>query len=431
MSLDWFSLTNPTYVWTLKTLLLLLGSLFALQFLLTRKTWVSCFWFLVFSLLLLAPSYFSYDPWSGTEQRRAILLVIIFSFFILSPFSNWIEHIQNIIRANAFFKRSSREIQKTLQTLSSQKSASLIAIERLDNLSSFISTGVSVKGEITQEVLASLFASQSPAHDGGVIIAKQQIAACKCSFPASNNPDFASEEDTQLKTGLGLAERTDALVLTTSSTGEITIISRGKIEKDISPKKVGKKIMKELTKTKYQKKITGPLMANKKLSISNKKAISRTSLLFRFNLLAGILFFTSLFISFFPKGNGVFIDFAKESPWIFFPFLENTPWGWIYFFPALSCLFLAGALSNFGSIRILPEKQTVVKIGSWLGIPLMKRSMPFHSFQGVSIAPSKRWKGVYELLLVKSSSKSLVLQEHKNITYLTSQKQRLEAMIQG
>jgi diadenylate cyclase len=83
---------------------------------------------------------------------------------------------------------------------------------------------------VSAELLVTIFTPPSPLHDGAVILSGDQIVAAGCILPLSQNPHLAPALGTRHRAALGLAEETDAVVITVSEeTRNISIAERGKL----------------------------------------------------------------------------------------------------------------------------------------------------------------------------------------------------------
>jgi len=69
------------------------------------------------------------------------------------------------------------EIAKAAVVLSKKKTGALIALEREIGLRRYVESGVSIDGKVTSELINTIFASNTPLHDGGIIISEQRIEA--------------------------------------------------------------------------------------------------------------------------------------------------------------------------------------------------------------------------------------------------------------
>ncbi|MEW6097485.1 MAG: diadenylate cyclase CdaA [bacterium] len=132
-----------------------------------------------------------------------------------------------------FFKQESKlipEIVKTVMVLSSEHLGALIVLKQDISLKNYIETGIRIDAEVSYELLRTIFTSNSPLHDGAVIIQGDRIVAASCVLPLTQNPDVIIPLGTRHRAALGLSEETDALVLVVSEeTGNISIALDGKI----------------------------------------------------------------------------------------------------------------------------------------------------------------------------------------------------------
>lgn len=93
----------------------------------------------------------------------------------------------------------------------------LIVLENEMGLGEYYSGATEINGIFSQQLLVSLFHTQSPLHDGAVIISREgKIAYAGCILPISSQIDFSRKLGTRHRAALGLTEETDALVLVVS-----------------------------------------------------------------------------------------------------------------------------------------------------------------------------------------------------------------------
>lgn len=121
------------------------------------------------------------------------------------------------------------EITAAAYKLSRKRIGCLIAIERETKLNPYIESGIKIDSQTSAELLQSIFHTQSPIHDGGVIIRQDRIIAAACLFPLSDNPNFSKILGTRHRAALGITEQTDAVVLLVSEeTGEVSVAADGR-----------------------------------------------------------------------------------------------------------------------------------------------------------------------------------------------------------
>lgn len=162
-------------------------------------------------------------------------------------------------------------IVNALVYLSEKKIGALIALERDIGLKNYYSTGVAINGEISQELLCTIFMPHTPLHDGGVIICDDKIMAAATLFPLSQRPFITQIMGTRHRAAVGLTEETDALVLVVSEeTGVISLASGGKINKDIPAKEL-KLVIKNFYISKKQKALKLKVTKNNKQTKEQQK----------------------------------------------------------------------------------------------------------------------------------------------------------------
>lgn len=139
-----------------------------------------------------------------------------------------------------FFRSRGQFIDELIEAvfgMARNKVGALIAIEREVGLSSYVEGGVPLDGEVSAELLKTIFWPGTPLHDGAVVIRQERIAAAGCLFPLTDNPQFTSELGTRHKAGIGITEESDAVVIIVSEqTGRVSLAARGGLQEDIGEK---------------------------------------------------------------------------------------------------------------------------------------------------------------------------------------------------
>jgi len=127
--------------------------------------------------------------------------------------------------------KSLDEIVKAAIALSNRKIGALIAIERETSLKDFVEIGTALDGKVSKELLLSIFHPTSPIHDGAVVIKGNRIIAAGCFLPITMNTDVSKALGTRHRSGIGLSEETDAVVIIVSEeTGTVSMAMDGKLE---------------------------------------------------------------------------------------------------------------------------------------------------------------------------------------------------------
>lgn len=126
------------------------------------------------------------------------------------------------------------EIVKAAQLMALRKIGGLIVIERETGLKDYIETGQFVDAAISRQLLLSLFLTDSPLHDGAVIVRSGRIVAAGCVLPLTRNPYISKQLGTRHRAAIGLSEETDTVVIVISEeTGKISLVQHGAITTDL------------------------------------------------------------------------------------------------------------------------------------------------------------------------------------------------------
>ena len=144
--------------------------------------------------------------------------------------------------------------------LSKTKTGALIVIERDIKLKEIISTGVSINGEISPQLLVNIFTPNTPLHDGAVIISDNKISAAACMLPLASDGDIARELGTRHRAAIGMSKESDAVIVVVSEeTGKISIAKEGTLIADLKEEALKKILISNIItkrfKTEYNKTI--------------------------------------------------------------------------------------------------------------------------------------------------------------------------------
>ena len=124
------------------------------------------------------------------------------------------------------------ELVRAALLISEAKHGALIVLERATGLQDYSETGVPVNGKLTAELLASIFMTRSPLHDGAVIIRGNEIIAAACLLPLEETAQGAAAHRYGMRhrAALSISAQTDAIVIVVSEeTQSISIASGGRM----------------------------------------------------------------------------------------------------------------------------------------------------------------------------------------------------------
>ncbi|MCQ2974415.1 MAG: diadenylate cyclase CdaA [Bacteroidales bacterium] len=135
------------------------------------------------------------------------------------------------------------EIVKACEKFAKNKIGALIVLPSHSDLSSIIETGERLDSNVSARILDAIFFKNAPLHDGAVIIIKGRIVAAKCVLPVSDNMDLPKKIGLRHRSGIGISEVSDSLVIIVSEErGEISYSEYGGIVSDITPEQLSDKL---------------------------------------------------------------------------------------------------------------------------------------------------------------------------------------------
>jgi diadenylate cyclase len=128
------------------------------------------------------------------------------------------------------------EMMEAVRTAAGQKMGMLIVLEQDMGLREIIETGVRVNGEVSKELLLTVFHTNTLLHDGAAIIANNRLVAAGCILPLTEQQELSKILGMRHRAALGLSEIADAIILTVSEeTGSIAIARNGKLQQNVDP----------------------------------------------------------------------------------------------------------------------------------------------------------------------------------------------------
>jgi diadenylate cyclase len=114
--------------------------------------------------------------------------------------------------------------------MAAERRGALIVFERSVGLRNYVDQGIPLDARITYDLLFSIFHTETPLHDGAVIIQSDRMAAASCFLPLTTNPRLARDLGSRHRAAIGISEETDAVALVVSEeTGTISLAVNGRV----------------------------------------------------------------------------------------------------------------------------------------------------------------------------------------------------------
>lgn len=131
--------------------------------------------------------------------------------------------------------------------LSKDKVGALMVFERKNLLDDAIVTGTALDCSVNAELLKNLFWNKAPLHDGAVIVRGGRIVGAGCMLPLSGNVNLSRDLGMRHRAGIGVSERTDAVVaIVSEETGAISVAVGGMLKRHLAPETLERLLRNEL-----------------------------------------------------------------------------------------------------------------------------------------------------------------------------------------
>ena len=131
--------------------------------------------------------------------------------------------------------------------LSQQRRGALIVLDLGSDLrpEDFLNPGISIDALLSRELLINLFGSDTPLHDGAVLVRGNRIESAGVILPLSR--DSVSRYGTRHLAALGITERFDRCIciVVSEETGTLSLANQGKLERPITSSRL-EELLREL-----------------------------------------------------------------------------------------------------------------------------------------------------------------------------------------
>lgn len=127
------------------------------------------------------------------------------------------------------------EVGRAAALLSAEGVGALIVLERQTGLEEVAETGVMIHGDVSADLLRTIFAPKTALHDGAVIIRGGSILAAGAVLPLAETTVHTERFGTRHRAALGITEQSDAVVVVVSEeNGQVSLVERARIVRNLS-----------------------------------------------------------------------------------------------------------------------------------------------------------------------------------------------------
>jgi uncharacterized protein (TIGR00159 family) len=157
----------------------------------------------------------------------AVVLVVLFQPELRHAL-NRLEVIVTRPQRRGALAHALEAIATAASSLGRARRGALIVLTRRDAVNELLTGGVPLGGEVSVEILEAIFRKVSPVHDGATIIDGDRITRVGALMPLSHNQKLPRDWGTRHRAGMGLTERSDAVVIVASEErGDLTLMHDG------------------------------------------------------------------------------------------------------------------------------------------------------------------------------------------------------------
>jgi diadenylate cyclase len=135
------------------------------------------------------------------------------------------------------------EVARAAAVLSAEGHGALIVIERETGLEQIAETGVMIHGDVSADLLRTIFSPKSPLHDGAVIVRGGKVLAAGALLPLGETTIHSERFGTRHRAALGTTEQTDAIVVVVSEeNGQVSLVQRARIVRNLNESQLARSL---------------------------------------------------------------------------------------------------------------------------------------------------------------------------------------------
>jgi diadenylate cyclase len=135
------------------------------------------------------------------------------------------------------------EIARAAAVLSAEGHGALMVIERETGLEQIAETGVMIHGDLSADLLRTIFSPKSPLHDGAVIVRGARVIAAGALLPLGETTIHSERFGTRHRAALGTTEQTDAIVVVVSEeNGQVSLVQRARIVRNLNESQLSRSL---------------------------------------------------------------------------------------------------------------------------------------------------------------------------------------------
>ena len=125
-----------------------------------------------------------------------------------------------------------KEIVEAVKYLTKTKTGALIVFQNEYSPSAYSDVGTKLNADVSTELILTIFHTNTPLHDGAVVIKNNKILSAGVLLPLTEDPKLSWKYGTRHRAAIGLSEISDSACLVVSEeTGDVSLCMDGSLKK--------------------------------------------------------------------------------------------------------------------------------------------------------------------------------------------------------
>ena len=123
-----------------------------------------------------------------------------------------------------------KEITEAVKHLSKTRTGALMVLQKVQENNTMFDVGTHIDGEVSHELLLTIFHPNTALHDGAVVISHGRIVSAGVLLPLTEDPKLSWRYGTRHRAAIGMSEVSDYLsIVVSEETGNISIAQKGQL----------------------------------------------------------------------------------------------------------------------------------------------------------------------------------------------------------
>ncbi len=179
----------------------------------------------------------------GMFLKAIVMLVSLSLIVIFQPelrrflgFLGQADFVTRIFNSSESHKKTQKidvvkELIESVKYLSKSHTGALIVFQK-DLSNTYYDVGTKLNADLSTELLLTIFHTNTPLHDGAVVINGDKIISAGVLLPLTEDPKLSWKYGTRHRAAIGMTETSDAACLVVSEeTGDVSIAMDGNLKK--------------------------------------------------------------------------------------------------------------------------------------------------------------------------------------------------------